>query len=121
MPSDHRSDAPYTAGKPKPWWRWLRLLPFIVAIGIFGYRPYMNLTGEKRVRKVCAALTPGMSMDSVATFAEKHGMYPPGKYSKGDYIGDKATANWYNCDLEIKDGVLQRATYFDFGRRNWLY
>jgi hypothetical protein len=81
----------------------------------------MNLTGEKRVRKVCAALNPGMSMETIATFAEKHGMYRPDIYSKGYYIGDKATANWYNCDLEIKDGVLQGATYFDFGRRNWLY
>jgi hypothetical protein len=117
MPGDSTSDVRQLADKPASWLRWLRLALLVAAVAFFAYRPFMKLTGETRVRKVCAALTPGMSMDDVAKFADAHGMYPPSKASDGYFIGDKATANYFICLLEFKDGVLQNWKYFDFQKK----
>ncbi len=117
MPSDLRPKAPYPADKPKSWRRWLLLLLLAPSVGMFGYRHLKILTAESRVREACAELTPGMSVEGIAKFADTHGMFPPDKYSNGYFIGDKATSNWYNCHLEIRDGVLRSAAYFDFGKR----
>jgi hypothetical protein len=117
MPSDPNPKAPYAGDNPKPWRRWLWLIGFVPFAVMFGYRQFMTLTAESRVREVCAELTPGMSVESIAKFADARGMYPPDRYSNGYFIGDKATSNWYNCHLDLRDGALLGATYFDFGKR----
>jgi len=120
MPRDSKADVHHAADKPRTSRQWFRLVPFVVALAFFGYGPFMKLTGETRVRKVCAALNPGMSVADVAKFADAHGMYPPGEYSDGYFIGEKATANYFNCHLEFKDGVLQTWKYFDFVKKKQI-
>ena len=102
--------------KVEPWRRWASVFFVVAAVGIGGYKAILNATAENRVRPVCSALTPGMSVQEVTAIAKAHGMYTPREGSTVYYIGEKATANGFGCLLRFKERVLQSATYSAGGR-----
>jgi hypothetical protein len=98
------------------WRRWLCALMVVAAVGIGGYTAILDATAENRVRPVCSALTPGMSVQAVTAIAEAHGMFTPRDGATVYYIGEKATGNSFGCLLRFKERILERSTYSPGGR-----
>jgi len=97
--------------EPRKRWLYLYILLGVVIVGRWGYHVIMDATAEKRVTKVCVALTPGMSMADVLNFADSHGMYKPSYGATLYFMGEKASSNHYGCRLEFKEGILQSSIY----------
>jgi hypothetical protein len=97
--------------EPRKRWLYVYILPGVVIVGRWGHRAIMDATAEKRVTKVCVALTPGMSMADVLDFADSHGMYKPPYGATLYFMGEKASSNHYGCRLEFREGILQSSIY----------
>jgi len=66
---------------------------------------------EQRVRALCAEISPGMSIDSLRSFAASHGMKYPSQRSGVNYLVESRTFGRYGCRVDTENGVVKRSAF----------
>lgn len=69
------------------------------------------MSAERRMRRLCGEIIPGTSFSALRDFADEHGLNPPQPNSSVAYIAEAKTFGRWACQVELKNGVVESATY----------
>ena len=80
-------------------------------LGSLTYFGYGYATAERRVRALCAEISPNMTVESLQTFAASHGLKNPPLQSGRNYLVESRTFGRYGCLVEIESGLVKRSAF----------
>lgn len=83
----------------------------ILILGNLTYCGYGYATAERRVRALCAEISPGMSIESLRSFAGSHGLKSAPQQSGQNYLVEARTFGRYGCRVETEHGEVKRSTF----------
>jgi hypothetical protein len=84
----------------------------ILILGSLAYCGYGYATAEQRISALCAEISPGMSIDSLRSFAASHGMNYPIPHDSGvNYLVESRTFGRYGCRVDTENGVVKRSAF----------
>lgn len=83
---------------------------------LFGtaFHVYSAATAEHRMTEVCRHITPGMGVEELRSYAERHGLGPRrnlGAQTQLAYLAEARTMGRHACSVELADGRVRQATY----------
>jgi hypothetical protein len=88
-----------------------KIIVGVVFLGIAIYLAYPHVGAEDRVRRACAQIQPGMSIESLRAFAEKYGMRRPTREEGVDFLVERRTFGRHGCQVTLSAGRVTQATY----------
>jgi hypothetical protein len=83
----------------------------ILILGSLAYCGYGYATAERRVRALCAEISPGMSIEWLRSFADLHGLKNPPQQSGQSYLVESRTFGRYGCRVDTENGEVKYSTF----------
>ena len=83
----------------------------VLILGSLAYCGYGYATAERRVRALCAEINPGMSIESLRSFAASHGLKYPSQDSGANYLVESRTFGRYGCRVDTERGLVKRSVF----------
>lgn len=91
----------------------LRVVLYATGIGVISYSAYFAYslgTADARVKDICAAITPGMSLVELQAYSSEHGLYPRPNATDGQLrVAEARTYGRFGCKVELRDGRVMSA------------
>lgn len=75
------------------------------------YCSYSFGGAEKRIRKTCSEIIPGMTVASLRSFADDHGLNPPHTNSGIVFLAETKSFGRWACKVELEKGMVKGSEY----------
>jgi hypothetical protein len=83
----------------------------LALLGGLAYCSYSYLTAESRVKRICAAIPSGSTLQSLTEFASSHGLNAPSGRSDIVIMAETRTFGRYGCKAHMKNGMVTLVEY----------
>lgn len=94
--------------KTMPAMKLLRVVLYATGFGVISYSAYFAhslATADARVKDMCAAITPGMSLVELQAYSSEHGLYPRPNATDGKLrVAEARTYGRFGCKVELRGG-----------------